>query len=126
MNKRSDEYVEREHPSFFSALTKDAVLQSTFEKMNDRAVGRFNGAAPDEEQLEKIFREELLPAIREAGFSFSFQDWKEFAEESKEAAALSEDELSAVSAARECIGIGTENTQSMWCKCISSGSGQNL
>lgn len=108
---------------FFAALAKDDVLQNKFGRMNARLAERFKGTPPDEEEFENLFRDELLPAIREAGFAFSAQEWKDFFEESKEATALSEDELGAVAGGTECIGIGATNTQSMWCKCISSGSG---
>ena len=108
---------------FFAALAKDVVLQNKFGEMNARLTERVKGTPPDEEQFEQLFRDELLPAIREAGFSFSAQEWKEYFEESKEVTAFSEEELDAVAAGTECIGIGTTNIQNIHCPCVSSGSG---
>jgi len=108
---------------FFAALAKDDVLQNKFGEMNARLAERFKGTPPDEEEFEKLFRDELLPSIREAGFSFSAQEWKEFTEESKEVTAFSEEELDAVAAGTECIGIGASNLQDIHCPCVSSGSG---
>ena len=108
---------------FFAALAKDDVLQNKFGEMNSRLTERVKGTPPDEEQFEQLFRDELLPAIRQAGFSFSAQEWKEYFEESKEVTAFSEEELDAVAAGTECIGIGTINIQNIHCPCVSSGSG---
>ncbi len=98
-------------------------MQNKFGEMNARLAERFKGTPPDEEEFEKLFRDELLPAIREAGFSFSAQEWKEFIEESKEVTAFFEEESDAVAAGTECIGIGTTNLQGIHCPCVSSGSG---
>ncbi len=113
---------------FFTALSKESFLQRKFGELNARLNERFKDAPLDEDVFEKIFREELLPALQETGFVFSFQDLKEYAEESVRSEELGDDEMSAVAAGvcytslgdTECVGIGLMSSH---CPCVMGGSG---
>ena len=116
---------------FYNHLASDIALQERFKEMNARLVEGFNGKRPDDKQMDELFRNELLPVAKEAGFEFSLEDLKEYAAEAKETGELADLELAAVvggtkGTACVCVigGHGSSGGQEMVCVVVGSGAGK--
>lgn len=112
---------------FYRAFAEDAALQRTFMAINDRLAEEFKDERPDEERMEEIFWNEMLPVARESGYEFSFQDLKEYAAESKRADELMDEELAAVAGGGDlcaCVlaGYGTIGDVTLGCALYGGGA----
>jgi hypothetical protein len=79
---------------FCEALVKDKGLQEKFKAISKK----YEGQKLEEAQVDRIYRNELLPLASEAGFKFTLAELKGYAAEAKKPAMhqLSEQELTAV------------------------------
>ena len=115
---------------FYNRLAEDTAMQERFKEMNARLVEGFNGERPDGNQMDELFRKELLPVAKDAGFEFSLDDLKAYAAEAKETTAgtccmqrdgeLADSEIAAVvgggmTCACVCGGAGGVNSEKMIC-----------
>ena len=109
---------------FYDTLAKDTDLQSGFKERSIRLTEELKGEVPGEERMEEVFREELLPVIREAGFDFSYADLKEYAEDAS-VGELADEELAAVAAGADlcvCVVAGFGDFNSATFTCVVGGA----
>jgi predicted ribosomally synthesized peptide with nif11-like leader len=106
---------------FYEALPENRSLQEKFKKANEK----YAGQKIDKEAINLILQNELLPIAKEAGFDFTLDEFKEYAQENNQSAAgrLSDDELAAVAGGvGACVvGGGSEGG----CSCVICGYGDN-
>lgn len=79
---------------FYEALVKDEGLKAKFVAIGER----HKGEAPAEAALEGMFQTEVLPLAKSAGFEFTFEEVKAYAEQARQSQTddLSDEELAAV------------------------------
>jgi hypothetical protein len=93
-NKGGFFMVKKNVKLFYEALIKDKGLQERFKAISKK----YEGQKLEEAQVERIYRNELLPLAGEAGFNFTLAELKVCAAETRKTAMheLSEQELAAV------------------------------
>jgi hypothetical protein len=108
---------------FYEALARDKALQEKFKAISKK----YEGQKPDDAQTDLIYRKELLPLGREAGFNFTLAELKGYVAEAKAPVIreLSEEELTAVAGGNECTCVagGGGGLHGYTCGCVIAGFG---
>jgi len=80
---------------FLEALAKDKNLKDKVLEMSKK----YEGKTLDEEKLNSIYQNELMPFAKECGFEFTLSEYKSYGLQAKkvETGKLDDDELKAVS-----------------------------
>lgn len=107
---------------FYKALSQDEALQKKFMVLNE---------IPAEAQQESSIESQLIPLAKEAGFDFTLEELKEYAQAQKKQP-LSNEELAAVTGGKvegnmtECICVigGGGSGRNCTCACVAYGLGQ--
>ncbi len=126
---------------FYDEMVKDIEMQKKFQEKFQNLSAGFNDEKLEDDRVEEIFREKVLPLIREYGYDFSYSDLKAYAEELS-VRALDDDELEAVAAGADlcvCVIIGAgvygdwtafcdviggmDKTGEFFCACFFGGGG---
>jgi predicted ribosomally synthesized peptide with nif11-like leader len=107
---------------FYEALPENRSLQEKFKKANEK----YAGQKIDKEAINLILQNELLPIAKEAGFDFTLDEFKEYAQENNQSAAgrLSDDELAAVAGGTGACVVGGGGEGG--CLCAFYGQGSTL
>jgi predicted ribosomally synthesized peptide with nif11-like leader len=108
---------------FYEALARDKALQVKFAGLGKK----YEGKKPDEAQTDLIYRNELVPMAKEAGYAFTLAELKEYAAAARKPAMreITEEELAGVAGGNcACVVGGGGNLDGHKCACVVGGGGK--
>ena len=109
---------------FNERVSADKALQDKLHALNER----HEGEELSDEQMMRIYEEDVLPLARECGLDFSMEALKEYTRDLRQSSPveLTDDELEAVAGGATCvcvIGGGGGHSWGGPCVCVVAGSG---
>ncbi|HHW47907.1 MAG TPA: Nif11 family protein [Clostridiaceae bacterium] len=104
---------------FYEMLAENRDLQEKVKKAGEK----YTGQNMDKETVELIMQNELLPLAKEAGFEFTLEELKEFAQINYqgETGMLSDDELNAVVGGAGACVVGGYSAGGCFCGILGFG-----